>query len=49
MRIVDLGLPFTSPTVLHFSGPSPFAGATGVLIILMLGVLRLCSCNCVPK
>ncbi len=45
MRVVDPVFPFTSPTVLHLSGSSQFAGATGALIILIPGVLRLWSCN----
>ena len=42
MRVV---FQFTSPTVLRLSGPSTFAGAIGVLIILMPGVLSFWSCN----
>lgn len=45
MRVVDPVFQVTSATVLHLSGPSLGAGALGVLIILMPGVLRLWSCN----
>ena len=45
MKMFDPVSPFTAPTVLHLSGPSPLACATAVLNILEPGMLRVWNCN----